>query len=197
MAAVWGQKLLKDIRKRTTQLTDDLIQIVTEIFEWANQNGGPNLNKKLLNAQHERVLAHAQQMKTVGKEAVDELRSTVKTKLLETIRKPIKKACENFVEDGDARGPGVKSRILELFEKLAADATKDAKSPATKILKKNYDEVREEITNSFNQWGDPLEEVVNTIIAKHEKKIKESNAAMRQEVMGELEKVIASAPEFG
>ena len=197
MAAVWGQKLLKDIRKRTTELTDDLIQIVTEIFEWANQNGGPNLNKKLLNAQHERVLAHAQQMKTVGKEAVDELRSTVKTKLLETIRKPIKKACEKFVEDGDARGPGVKSRILELFEKLAADATKDAKSPATKILKKNYDEVREEITNSFNQWGDPLEEVVNTIIAKHEKKIKESNAAMRQEVMGELEKLMASAPEFG
>jgi hypothetical protein len=197
MAAVWGQKLLKDIRKRTTDLTEDLIQIVTEIFKWANENGGPNLNKRLLNAQHERVLAHAQQMKTVGKEAVDELRSTVKTKLLETIRKPIKKACEKFVEDGDARGPGVKSRILELFEKLAADATKDAKSPATKILKKNYDEVREEITKSFNQWGDPLEEVVNIIISKHEKKIKESDAAMRQEVLKDLEQVMASEPKFG
>jgi GTP-binding protein EngB required for normal cell division len=196
MAAVWGQKLLKDIRKRTTELTEDLIQIVTEIFKWANENGGPNLNKRLLNAQHERVLAHAEQMKIVGKEAVDELRNTVKTKLLETIRKPIKKACEKFVEDGDARGPGVKNRILELFEKLAADATKDAKSPATKILKKNYDEVREEITKSFNQWGDPLEEVVNIIISKHEKKIKESDTAMRQEVIKDLEQLKASAPDF-
>jgi hypothetical protein len=94
MAAVWGQKLLKDIRKRTTELTDDLIQIVDEIFNWANENGGANLNRRLLNAQRERVKTHAEQMKTVGKEAVDELRNTVKTKLLETIRKPIKKACE-------------------------------------------------------------------------------------------------------
>ena len=117
--------------------------------------------------------------------------------MLETIRKPIKKACEKFVEDGDARGPGVKSRILELFEKLAADATKDAKSPATKILKKNYDEVREEITKSFYQWGDPLEEVVNIIISKHEKKIKESDAAMRQEVIKDLEQVMALEPKFG
>jgi hypothetical protein len=196
MAAVWGQKLLKDIRKRTTELTEDLILIITEIFKWANENGGPNLNKRLLNAQHERVLSHAEQMKTVGKEAVDELRNTVKTKLLETIRKPIKRACEKFVEDGDARGPGVKNRILDLFEKLAADATKDAKSPATKILKKNYDEVREEITKAFNQWGDPLEEVVNTIIAKHEKKIKESDAAIRLEVMRDLEQVMALTPKF-
>ena len=197
MAAVWGQKLLKEIRKRTSELTEDLIEIVTEIFQWANENGGPSLNKKLLNAQHERVLAHADQMKTVGKEAVDELRKTVKTKLLKTIRDPIKKACEKFVQDGDARGAGVKSRILELFEKLAADATKNAKNPASKILKSNYDEVREEITNSFNQWGDPLEEVVNIIISKHEKKIKDSDAAMRQEVLKNLEQVKALAPEFG
>lgn len=196
MAAVWGQKLLKDIRKRTTELTDDLIQIVDEIFNWANENGGANLNRRLLNAQLERVKTHAEQMKTVGKEAVDELRNTVKTKLLETIRKPIKKACEKFVEDGDAKGPGVKMRILELFERLASDATRDAKSPATKILKKNYDEVRGEITKSFNQWGDPLEEVVNTIISKHEKKIRDSDAAMRQVVMKDLEQVMASEPKF-
>lgn len=196
MAAVWGQKLLKDIRKRTSELTEDLTSIVTEIYEWAKYNGGASLNKRLLSAQHQRVIAHADQMRAVGKEAVDELRNTVKTRLLETIRGPIKKACEKFVDDGDARGPGVKSRILELFDKLAIDATRDAKIPATKILKKNYEEVREEITKVFNEWGDPLEEVVNAIISKHEKKIEESNAAVRQEVIKALEHVMSFEPNF-
>jgi hypothetical protein len=38
--------------------------------------------------------------------------------------------------------------------------------------------------------------LVNIIISKHEKKIKESDAAMRQEVIKDLEQVIALEPKF-
>jgi GTP-binding protein EngB required for normal cell division len=194
MAAVWGQKLLKDIRNRTNELTGDLTTIINEIFVWVHQNGGKSLNKRLLNAQQASVLSQADQMKSVGKEAVDELRNTVKTKLLETIRKPIAKACEKFVEDGDARGPGVKSRILDLFESLATNATKSAKVPATKILKSNYDEVRTEITVAFNEWGDPIQETVDIIISKREKELKGEDDALRAEILKALEEVLNQAP---
>jgi hypothetical protein len=194
MAAVWGQKLLKDIRNKTNELTGDLTTIINEIFVWVYQNGGTSLNKRLLNAQQSRVLSQADQMKSVGKEAVDELRNTVKTKLLETIRKPISLACAKFVEDGDARGPGVKGRILELFESLAADATKSAKAPANKILKGNYNEVRTEITEAFNEWGDPIQETVDIIISKREKEIKGADEAMRIEILNALEEVLNQLP---
>jgi len=69
MAAVWGQKLLRDIRKRTTELSSDIESMVTEICTWANENGGTSVNAKLLENQQQRVSSLAAQMKQVGKEA--------------------------------------------------------------------------------------------------------------------------------
>ena len=69
-------------------------------------------------------------MKQVGKEAVDELRNTVKSRLSDAIRGPVERACKKFVAEGDDIGAGVKSRILYLFAQLAEKATSAAQQPA-------------------------------------------------------------------
>lgn len=194
MAAVWGQKLLRDIRKRTGELSDDIVQIVRELCEWANANAGAAVNKKLLDTQQERIALLADQMKSVGKEAVDELRDTVKKELSKTIRGPIKSACEKFVRDGNDLGPGVKRKILELFERLAETSTKAAKEPAVNILTENAASVRADIQRELKKGGDPIQSTVDLIVEKHEDRIRRSDAQRRRGVLQEIETVMAACP---
>lgn len=194
MAAVWSQKLLRDMRKRTGELSSDLVQMVQELCEWANEHGGASVNKKLLATQQERISLLAEQMKTVGKEAVDELRDTVKKELAATIRAPIRAACEKFVREGNDLGPGVKRKILALFEGLARTATEAAKGPAMKILQENAKQVRIDIQTEFNKGGDPIQETADLIVEKHEDRIRRSDAQRRRGVLQEVQKVIAHYP---
>src|SRR5262249_45756749 len=55
MAAVWSQRLLKDIRKRTSELALDVSRLVEEICTWARKNGGTIVRAELLREQRERI----------------------------------------------------------------------------------------------------------------------------------------------
>lgn len=194
MAAVWGQKLLRDIRKRTSDFSSDVATMVEEICLWANENGGAHVNAQLLENQKTRIASQAAQMRQVGKEAVDELREIVKAKLTNAIRKPIRAACDKFVADGDDIGPGVKYRIIELFRKLANQATVSAQGPAIAILQSNFSQVRAEIHAAFEQWGDPIQETADLIVERHEERIKRSDAQKRNRILADLDEVIGKCP---
>lgn len=194
MAAVWGQKLLRDIRKRTTDLANDIEQMVTEVCDWARLEAGAQVNKKLLESQQARVAALAEQMKAVGKEAVDEMREVVKNELTKTIRQPIKQACENFVKEGDDIGAGVKHRILSLFSQLALEATSAAKGPAIRILGDKATLVRQEIQQAFKNGGDPLQDTADLIVQRHEDRQRRSDAQKRKGVLAEVEAALQSRP---
>jgi hypothetical protein len=148
----------------------------------------------LLDTQQERIALLADQMKTVGKEAVDELRDTVKKELSKTIRGPIKSACERFVKEGNDLGPGVKYRILELFNTLAETSTKAAKEPAIKILTENAANVRSDIQKELKKGGNPIQDTVNLIVVKHEDRIRRSDAQRRRGILQEVTDVISTYP---
>lgn len=194
MAAVWGQKLLRDIRRRTTQLADDIEQMVAEVCDWAKVEAGAHFNRKVLESQQARIAALSAQMKAVGKEAVDEMRELVKNELTKTIRAPIKQACDDFVVSGNHIGSGVKSRILDLFRQLAVQATTAAKEPAIRILSDRAVIVREEIQAEFNKGGDPLQDTANLIVQKHEDRMRRSDAAKRKTVLAQVEQALTARP---
>jgi len=193
-AAVWSQKLLKDIRRRTAELAKDIADMVEELCDWARKNGGTTVNEEVLAQQNQRIADHAAQLRQVGKEAIDELRDLVKNRLTEVIKNPIKKACGEFVERGDDIGPGVKRRILSLFEHLAKTATTAAEKPAIDVLQKNSQLVREEIRVAFEDWGDPLNETANLIVERHEDRVKRSDAQRRGRVLAEIESILQENP---
>jgi GTP-binding protein EngB required for normal cell division len=195
LAAVWGQKLLRDIRKRTNELSEDTVQMVQELCDWANEHGGASVNKHLLQNQQARVVALADQMKAVGKEAVDELREKVKNELTSKIRTPIKTACQKFVNDGDDIGPGVKYRILELFEKLARSATTAARDPAIKILQENAASVRRDIQTELKKGGDPLTDTADLIVEGHEARTRRSDAQRRGAILKEIAAILEHCPQ--
>jgi len=194
MAAVWGQKLLRVMRSKTADLASDTVQLVQELCNWAIENGGATIKKQLLQAQQDRIAALAKQIKTVGKEAVDELRQTVKSELSTTIRKPIQNACEQFVRNGNDIGPGVKMRILDLFADLAKVATLAAKDPAIRILQENATRVRTEVQLELKKGGDPLQDTADLIVESHEARVRRSDAQKRRIVLTEVCDVIESFP---
>src|SRR5690606_21913676 len=118
VAAVWSQSLLKDIRKETYALAADIRELVVEVCDWAGREEAAFVDQKVIETQKKLVSAQVERLRAVGNEAIEELREVVKAKIGDAIERPIRKACEKFVQDGQSAGPGVKARILELFREL-------------------------------------------------------------------------------
>ena len=64
-------------------------------------------------------------------------------------------ACDKFVKDGNDSGPGVKFRILSLFQELAKRSTKAAQDPAARILQDNFLAVSNRRAWCFRELGRP------------------------------------------
>ncbi|MBF0439327.1 MAG: hypothetical protein HQL93_09425, partial [Magnetococcales bacterium] len=187
MAAVWGDKLLKVIRSKTAEHSNDIATIVEEICIWASENSDPQ-NNAPMEYQKTRIARHAEQMKQIGKESADKLREIVKIRLMEVIRLPIKDKCEQFVRSGDDVGHGVKVRIMNLFNQLAEEATEAAKQPAIDVLQGNFNTVRLEIHKAFKQWGNPIEDTKDLIINRHDRQMRD------EALLADLEDVRAKCP---
>ena len=126
---------------------------------------------------------------------MEELRDVVKIKIVETIQKPIRAACDKFVEEGRHIGPGVKYRILDMFRDLAASATQGASGPTERTLRGKYSAVEIEIRKAFEDWGHPLESALNAIVERHEDRTRRSDSQKRQKVLGEIERLRHEALE--
>jgi hypothetical protein len=107
------------------------------------------------------------------------------------VRKPIKSACEKFVERNDHVGRGVKERIIDLFNELAHEVTKAAEHPATKVLEENFSKVREEIREAFNEWGDPLQQTADLILQKESREVSLQSERDRESMLMQIGVLIA------
>lgn len=185
MAGVWSTKLLTEVRKRTAQFAEDEVKIVEEICDWANTKTA-NSQAEELGQQKQRIIRNAAQMTQAGKEAVGDLRQVVKTRILNVVRPPIKRQCEKFVESGDDIGPGVKQRILTLFDDLARQSTKVAEAPAVKILEENFANVRTDIKSAFDGLGDPLVQTADLILQREMQEIEQKSEQERATILTEI-----------
>jgi hypothetical protein len=193
IAGVWGMKLLRDVRKRTTQYAQDCAYHVTLVSDWARGQGN-RVNRSILELQESRIKGQAEQLKEVGKEAADELRAVVRAEVSKAILRPIRRRCEKFVADGNNSGRGVKNRILEMFDELALESTKAAAVPAREILNARYKEVQAQIDAALAEWQNPIEETVKAILSSNEKRIRRDDEKRRAQILAELEALKVSEP---
>lgn len=193
MAGVWSTKLLTEVRKRTAQFANDERKIVEELCDWANAKTA-NSQVEELEQQKQRVARNAAQMTQAGKEAVGDLRQLVKTRILEVVRPPIKRECDRFVASGEDIGPGVRDRILNLFEDLARQATKSAEKPAVKILEENFAIVRSDIKTAFDSLGDPLLQTADLILQREKQEIEQKSERERDSILSQITSLLSSLP---
>lgn len=193
VAEVWGKDILKDIRKETKDYAQDCVALVEKVTEWALAQGA-RVQPKVVEAQRDAIRADAKKLENVGREMVKEIRDEAKARLIDAIEKPIKKACEDFVRQNLDVGPGVRRRILELYESLPDEVTKAAEKPAKRILLKLFKGVEKEILDTLDGHQNPLDSVAEAIVSSQQKYLKRSDAQMKKRVLEELREVEESMP---
>lgn len=169
VAEVWSRGILQDVRKETQDFAQYQSEAVNKILDWARNQGFRTT--KLLEALVDAVEQHRKQVNAVGKEAVRELREKVRSELIKKIEKPIRNRCKKFVEDGNNAGPGVKNRILHLFEDLAQAVVDAASAPASSLLVQRFKEVDQEIAEAFREHSEPLSEAAETLTKRKTKQV--------------------------
>jgi hypothetical protein len=193
IAEVWGVQLLQEIRKRTRIFTDDCIAQLETLVEWCRAQGA-RVKPQLLEKHVASIKADTKQVNLVGKEAIASLREDVKNRLKSAIEKPVKRRCQEFIRKGDHIGPGVKYRILEMFDDLADTTTTDAKKVAIEILTQGFQIVDKELKDVTKSFEHPLEPAIDAIVAAHEDRLKRSDAQKRHAVLKAVEEIIRTFP---
>jgi len=194
VAVVWAKSILASLRKRTSELAEDHVQLVGEVVEWA-RGQGQRVQPKLVEALHEDLKGEAKQLAVVGKEAIDDLKTKVKNQLLGRIESRIRKECQSFCDEKQHEGRGTKQRILKFFKDDLVDAVIDAAKPAARgVLLSNYEAVSEEIEARLKKYANPVEAACSSIIDSNEKRLERSDEKRKAEFMEALDKVMAGAP---
>lgn len=193
IAQAWGTEILKDIRRETKDYADDCVRIVEEVAEWALGQGA-RVQPALVEAQRDAIRADAKKLQSVGREMVKEMRDEAKAQLVNAIESPIKSACSGFVRQNLDVGPGVKRRILELYEELSDTVTEAAEAPAKKILLRLFRDVEKEILAAFAERQNPLDTIFEAIVSSQQKYLERSDAQRRKRILGQLRAVMSEMP---
>ena len=193
LAEAWGQEILKDIRRRTNEYADQCYELVEETAEWARAQGA-RVQQSVVEAQKQSIKIDAARLKTVGREMIKEVREKNSTDLINAIDGPIRIKCKRFVEDNWDVGPGVKNRILALFEQLADEIPDAAEKPALRILTRFFGEVEQEILQTLQEHQNPLEAMAEAIVASQEQYRLRSDAQKRKPILEQAAALLQSAP---
>ncbi|EYF08399.1 dynamin family protein [Chondromyces apiculatus] len=194
ITVVWTKHILAALRKRTAELGDDYVALVAEVVAWARSQDA-RVQGRFVEALHENLVAQTQDLSSIGKEAVDELKKNVRAQLYAQLVLRVRARCQAFVDQKSDVGAGVKQRILELFgEELAAGVVEIARPAAVKVLRDNYNAVQSEITDRFAAYRNPLESARDAIVGSHQDSIRRSDAQRRQGVLDQIDAVLRAAP---
>ncbi len=193
IAEAWSKTILRELRKRTREYSDDCLYFVDQIVSWAREQVG-RVQPKRIEAHRETIAADTKHLATIGKDVVDELRDNVRSKLSDAIEGPIRRRCKAFVAENEHVGTGVRRRILELFDQLAEEAVDAAKAPAQRVLLENYGIVEKEIVGAWENHQDPLASAAEAIVSSHEDSVKRSDAQKRKAILETINSVLAEQP---
>jgi len=111
-----------------------------------------------------------------------------------SIRNPIRRRCEWFIEQHKDVGPGVKRRLFDLVEELADEVVAAAAEPAKDLLAMRFGEVEKEIAKVLRSDQDPIENAAEAIVESHETTIRRGDAQRRKAVLKQLEEVESTCP---
>lgn len=198
IAVVWSKHILAELRKRTSQLGDDYVALVSEVVEWA-QLQEARVQPRFVEALRDNLIAETKGLATVGKEAVDELKEKVRAQLYKRLEKRIRDRCETFVKSREDEGRGVKDRILHLFRDELVDGVDGiitiAQPAAAKVLTENYGDVEKEIRERLATYKNPLARSRDALVQSHEDSVRRSDRVRRKRVLDHAAEVIAKAPK--
>lgn len=193
IAIVWSIYILAELRRRTAQIGTEYVSILGELVKWARQQGDA-VDHKVVEALHRELQAEMKGLAGVGREAIDELRSLVKSELYEKLEKKVRQRCRQFVDSGGDRGTGVKTRMLEMLDELADLVVEAARPAAQEVLTRRYRQVEEEIRAKFDKFRNPVDAAANELLGEPLTTEQKKNAEKQQRVARQAKDLLKSLP---
>jgi hypothetical protein len=167
---------------------------VEPIVGWARSQGA-RVKPRMVEALHEDLKASTADLGQVGREAIDELKETVKLELYKQVEKAVRSRCQAFVKSGEAEGAGVLSRMIEfLDDNLGPSVVEAARPKAKDVLLRNYEKVRDDIRSVFRQRANPIQMAVSALVDSHEEHVRRSDAQRRKAVLARGRTLLAACP---
>ena len=152
------------------------------------------MQQNVVEAQKQSIKNDAARLKTVGRDMIKEVREKNSTDLINAIDGPIRMKCKRFVDANSDVGPGVKNRILALFDQLADEIPDAAEKPALRILTRFFGEVEQEILLTLEEHQNPLEAMAEAIVASQEQYRLRSDAQKRKPILEQAGLLLGTAP---
>ena len=192
VAEVWSRTLLSDVRKETRDFANYQVQVIEEVVRWAKTRN-IRVPTKLIEALAKDIDAHRRGVDTVGKEAIEELKSAVNARLSKRIEGPIRRKCNKFVLDRQNEGPGIKRRIEDLFKGLAEETVQSASEPTIDLLVELFQDVEKQIVHQFKTHEDPIQEA-EEILVQRVARLEDGEAALRRRLKQRVDQASEAAP---
>jgi len=100
----------------------------------------------------------------------------------------------SFVEKNQHVGPGVKFRVLGLFEELAKETVTAANDPAKDLLTTRFKEVEKEISKVLRSDEDLIDSAADAIVESHQAIVVRSDAQRRKRVLMQIDEIMEASP---
>lgn len=192
LAVIWSKEILLVLRQETRRIAEDYVRLVGALVEWARGQGA-RVKPQLLEALHADLKAQTNEVASTGREAIDELKESVKTQLFGAVEEAVRLECQKFVKASKDRGAGVKARLFDLLaDDLAESVVNAARPAAQRILDAHFRTVEREVSEALNRIPDPIESAVAAIVDAHQSHLRRSDAQKRRQVIEEGEGLAAS-----
>lgn len=155
----WSRDVLASIRRSSREYSKANREMLQEVRKRVTDGTKGVLKATSIASIIGELEAEADAMENLGKDAAREMKDKVKDTLLGAIEEPIRRKCESFVKKGEDIGPGVRARILELFENLGKEVGEAAGKPARKVMDDAFDAVKSDIRKAVRGDADFFEEI--------------------------------------
>jgi GTP-binding protein EngB required for normal cell division len=193
IAIVWSIYILQALRAKTAAIGKEYVSVVGELVEWGRRQGN-DLDPKVLEALHKDLQAEMKGLALVGREAIDELKATVKGELYLKLEKKVRQRCQQFVKSGADRGAGVMNRMLEMLDEMADLVVEAAQPIARDVLTKHYREVEGEIRSKFDKYRNPVDVALKELVGEPDDPKKEEVTRQR-EIARRAKLLLSSMPQ--
>lgn len=162
IAAQWGEQILKGTRTQNARLARCSKDTMDSVVAWIRKSF-PHAALGVAEAKQSELDVQAQVFRSLGTELVDDARELVKNRLKNALENSIREACQEFVDQRQDRGAGVKNRMLDLFEELAEQVFAMVRQPASECLGVQFAKLESESKAFAEKLADPVE-VAETIV---------------------------------
>lgn len=195
IAAEWEPRIIDGVRAEIRRLADRDLKLVEQLVQRARELDARIVEETPIEEQKKILQQNSRSAVAWTKEQLEELRETVRTRLRDTVGKPIEVACREAINAGRNSGSGAKYRIIDVFDEAGADALSEARKMAKRVLDEAYKKLLRKLDEGYLQdFHDPVQAALETLTDKTGERARRSDARKRKalaESLAEYEAVLS------